>query len=71
MSDADIAVAMESFRQVDNVFTRRYDGTGLGMPLVKSLTELHGGTFQVSSVPDKGTTMSILLPTNGEISALA
>ncbi len=71
MSDADITVAMENFRQVDNVFTRRYDGTGLGMPLVKSLTELHGGTFQVSSVPDQGTTMSILLPTNGEMSAPA
>ncbi len=42
---------MEPFRQVENSHTRKYQGTGLGLPLVKALVELHGGEFRIESEP--------------------
>lgn len=53
---------MEPFHQVDNSHTRRYAGTGLGLPLVKSLVELQGGRFVLSSVLGRGTTATVLFP---------
>ena len=37
-------------------------GAGLGLSLVQNIVTLHGGTFDLESVPNKGTTVSILLP---------
>jgi signal transduction histidine kinase len=62
MRPEDIPVALEPFRQVDNSFTRRYEGTGLGLPLAKTLTELHGGRLTLESEIDKGTTARVWLP---------
>src|SRR4051812_46724079 len=62
MSAADMALALEPFRQIDNSHTRKYAGTGLGLPLVKALTELHGGELKMSSRQGSGTTVTILLP---------
>src|SRR3546814_9413736 len=42
----EIARAMAPFSQVETGFARRYDGTGLGLPLSKALTELHGGSLR-------------------------
>jgi signal transduction histidine kinase len=42
--------------------SRRFDGTGLGLPLAKALVELHGGTLDIASAVDAGTTVSIRLP---------
>ena len=56
MTPADLVVAMEPFRQVENSHTRKYQGTGLGLPLVKALVELHGGEFRIESEPGVGTT---------------
>ncbi|QCG91515.1 ATP-binding protein [Azospirillum sp. TSH100] len=53
---------MEPFHQVDNSHTRRYAGTGLGLPLVKSLVELQDGRFVLSSVLGRGTTATVLFP---------
>ncbi len=58
----DIPRAMAPFGQVDSRISRRFEGTGLGLPLAKSLTELHGGTFDLTSQPDVGTRVTIRLP---------
>jgi len=62
MNAADLAVALAPFGQVDSRLARRYDGTGLGLPLAKALVELHGGTFAIASAPDTGTTITVTLP---------
>jgi signal transduction histidine kinase len=62
MSTAEIDVALEPFRQVDNPMSRRYEGTGLGLPLAKQLTELHGGVLEILSHPGVGTTVRVHLP---------
>ncbi|MBC7952984.1 MAG: hypothetical protein H7Z12_14350 [Rhodospirillaceae bacterium] len=62
MDDEQMVLALEPFRQVDGTLSRRYDGTGLGLPLARSFAELHGGTLSVSSHPGKGTTVTIRLP---------
>jgi PAS domain S-box-containing protein len=58
----DIARALAPFGQVDARMSRRFEGTGLGLPLAKSLTELHGGAFELTSEPDVGTRVTIRLP---------
>jgi PAS domain S-box-containing protein len=54
--------ALSAFGQVDNPFTRSQEGTGLGLPIVKSLVELHGGQFQIESAVGKGTKVTMVLP---------
>ncbi|MDE2266216.1 MAG: HAMP domain-containing protein [Alphaproteobacteria bacterium] len=61
MSEADIAVALTPFGQVDSRLERRYEGTGLGLPLTKAFVELHGGTLTIQSKPGAGTTVSVRL----------
>ena len=58
----DIARAMAPFGQVDTRLSRKFEGTGLGLPLAKSLTELHGGEFLLVSQIDVGTTVTVRLP---------
>ncbi len=62
MSEADIAIALSPFGQVDTGLDRRFEGAGLGLPLAKSLAELHGGSLDIRSVPGKGTTVSVYFP---------
>ena len=62
MRAEDISVAMTPFGQVDSGLGRKYEGTGLGLPLTKKLVELHGGTLLIDSVPGKGTSVVIRLP---------
>ncbi|MCC6470831.1 MAG: hypothetical protein IT563_21125 [Alphaproteobacteria bacterium] len=64
MTPADMELAFQPFRQVDNSHTRRYQGTGLGLSIAKALTELHGGELRAASAPDRGTTVTIYLPVN-------
>jgi two-component system cell cycle sensor histidine kinase PleC len=59
MSDQDIPKALSSFGQIDNKLSRKYEGTGLGLPLTKKLVELMSGKFDLKSSPGKGTTVTI------------
>jgi len=62
MSAEEIPVAFAAFGQVDNRLARRYEGTGLGLPLSKALVQLHGGTITIDSTPGEGTTVIVTLP---------
>jgi PAS domain S-box-containing protein len=52
----------QSFVQIDSSLTRQYAGTGLGLSLVKHITELHGGTVTVESEVGKGSCFTVWLP---------
>jgi len=58
----DIPKALTPFGQVDSKISRKYEGTGLGLPLVKHLAELHGGSLSIASEVNVGTTVTVLLP---------
>jgi len=58
----DISRAMTPFGQVDSELSRKYEGTGLGLPLTKKFVELMGGRFAIESKPDVGTTITFTLP---------
>jgi signal transduction histidine kinase len=57
-----IAQAFEPFRQIDSALSRKFDGTGLGLHLVKTLIELHGGAVTMQGAEGKGTSVFISFP---------
>lgn len=60
--DDQIPYLFERFRQADGSASRSYEGTGLGLSLVKELVDLHGGKVTVASTYGQGTTFSVGLP---------
>jgi signal transduction histidine kinase len=58
----DIPKIFEPFGQIDSVLARRHVGSGLGLPLARSLVELHGGDLSFRSVEGTGTTVTVALP---------
>ncbi|MGE5148164.1 MAG: PAS domain-containing sensor histidine kinase [Candidatus Eiseniibacteriota bacterium] len=62
MRPADVPLALEPFRQLDSVMSRKFAGTGLGLPLVQSLAELHGGRLEIATQPEHGTTVTVAFP---------
>jgi PAS domain S-box-containing protein len=58
----NIAKALDRFGQIDSSLSRKYQGTGLGLPLTKHLAELHGATLEIESQVNVGTTVTILFP---------
>jgi PAS domain S-box-containing protein len=62
MDEEDIPRAFEPFVQLHAGLGRQYEGTGLGLPLCRKLTELHGGRIVMESEPGAGTVVSIHLP---------
>jgi cell cycle sensor histidine kinase DivJ len=58
----DLKAIGEPFFQVENANTRGYEGTGLGLFLVKGLVELHNGSFKIESEQDAGTTVTVIIP---------
>jgi signal transduction histidine kinase len=62
IAEADLSKVLAPFGQADNAYTRKHDGTGLGLPLVKSFTELHSGGFEIKSALGVGTTVTIRFP---------
>ena len=62
MSAEEIAIALTPFGQAESSWQRRFEGTGLGLPLAKKFIELHGGALTVESTPAQGTVVTITLP---------
>lgn len=58
----DISRAMSTFGQVDSALSRRYEGTGLGLPLTKKLCELMQAKFLIESEQGLGTTVTLSFP---------
>lgn len=65
----DIPEVLKPFVQVDGALQRRQSGTGLGLPIVKSLTDLSGGSFQLESEIGRGTVVTLHLPLAGDKAA--
>ncbi|RWA71023.1 HAMP domain-containing sensor histidine kinase [Mesorhizobium sp.] len=65
IAEEDMANLGQPFMQIQNDYTRRFEGTGLGLSLVKGLVALHEGTMSIESAPGEGTTVTISLPVNG------
>ena len=58
----NIAKALQPFGQIDSALNRQHTGTGLGLPLAKELTEMHGGTLEIDSEPGVGTKVTVGFP---------
>jgi signal transduction histidine kinase len=59
---AALARVFDAFYRVDSPATRAVPGTGLGLPIVKKLIEMHGGKVEIASEHGAGTTVSVSLP---------
>jgi PAS domain S-box-containing protein len=62
ISAEDQARLFQPFTQIDSTLARQHEGTGLGLTMVKRLTELHGGVVALQSMPGKGSTFTVWLP---------
>ena len=69
MQDTGIGIArqhhelvFEPFEQVDSIRSRRYPGTGLGLPIARKIVELHGGELDLESALAEGTKVTLRLP---------
>jgi two-component system cell cycle sensor histidine kinase PleC len=68
MSPEELNIAMTPFGQVDGSRSRWREGTGLGLPIARSLIELHGGEIKMKSEKGKGTSVAVVLPSAGTMS---
>jgi len=62
ISESDLGRLFRPFVQLDSGLARKYEGTGLGLALVKQMVELHGGVMTVSSKPQHGSEFMVWLP---------
>lgn len=62
ISEDRVSSIFDAFTQEDSSITRKFGGTGLGLSIVKQLTEMMGGSIEVTSELDKGTTFTAYLP---------
>jgi GAF domain-containing protein/CheY-like chemotaxis protein len=62
IAEKDMPLLFEAFRQIDSSLTRTVGGTGLGLPIAKSLVEMQGGRMLVKSQVNVGSTFSITIP---------
>ena len=67
VSADDIKSLGKPFFQVDNTYSREKEGTGLGLSVVKGLTELHGGEVRVESEVGVGTTIAVEFPVSADV----
>lgn len=76
--DTGVGIAEENFEkilmpfgQVENALSRSKGGAGLGLSLVKSMIELHGGDIRIESTPNEGTSFSLVFPASRSAAARA
>lgn len=62
IAPADIPKALAAFQQIDSELNRKYEGTGLGLPLAKAFVEQHGGTLNLKSAIGEGTSATVIFP---------
>ena len=62
MSQSDLQVIFEEFRQIDGTTTRKYGGTGLGLTICKKIADLLGGSISVQSEVGKGSVFTFTIP---------
>jgi two-component system, cell cycle sensor histidine kinase PleC len=63
MTPAEVETAMRPFGQIDTAFSKRHEGTGLGLPIAYALARLHGGDLRIDSQKGQGTRVTVILPT--------
>lgn len=62
MSNSAMEAVFEPFSQADTSTTRRFGGTGLGLPITKRIVELLGGTLKIDSKEAEGSTFTVTIP---------
>ena len=62
MAPETIPIALEPFQQIDSALSRKFEGTGLGLSLVKTLVERHEGRLEIESALNQGTTVRVFFP---------
>jgi signal transduction histidine kinase len=65
----DIGRALQPFIQIDSSLQRKFSGTGLGLPLARSMAQLHGAKFEIESAVGKGTTITVTFPSERSLRA--
>ncbi len=71
IAEEEIPVVLASFGQGSNAIKSAEQGTGLGLPIAKSLVDLHGGTFTLRSKLREGTEVIVTFPSERVMAALA
>ncbi len=69
IAEDDIPRALEPFGQVRHRPELTHGGTGLGLPISKKFTELHGGTLKIDSAPGRGTSVILTFPPERTVQA--
>ena len=67
MTEEEIGLALQPFRQIETHLDRTQEGTGLGLPITRNLIALHGGELVLTSVPGRGTTARATLPASAVV----
>ena len=62
IKEEDLNYVFDEFYQTENLYERKFEGVGLGLPLTKKLVELHGGWLEIKSTINKGTEVTVYLP---------
>ncbi|MDT8317917.1 MAG: ATP-binding protein, partial [bacterium] len=62
IKEEDRYLLFEPFKQIESVYTKKYEGTGLGLALCKDIVELHGGELKVTSEWGNGSCFSVTIP---------
>ncbi|MEC5162181.1 MULTISPECIES: hybrid sensor histidine kinase/response regulator [unclassified Janthinobacterium] len=71
ISSRDMGKLFQAFSQIDSSLARKFEGTGLGLAMVKQLAELHGGTAAVASAEGEGARFAVWLPLRRQARAAA
>jgi signal transduction histidine kinase len=62
IAEQDITEITKPFSQADNSMAKKYQGTGLGLPIARALAEMNGGALEIASTPGVGTTVTLRMP---------